>query len=124
MDTIGAKLTRVEPGTVEIALAFRPDLTQQDGFMHAGIIATILDSACGYAAFSLMPAEVAVLTVEYKINLLRPAIGDPFLARAGVLRAGRTLTVCSGHAYAVTATEKKIVAAMLATLMAVPQRSE
>jgi uncharacterized protein (TIGR00369 family) len=75
MDTIGATLARVEPGIVEVALPYRADLTQQHGFLHAGIVATILDSACGYAAFSLMAADVAVLTVEYKINLLRPAQG-------------------------------------------------
>ena len=76
METIGAVLTRVDPGAVEIALPYRADLTQQHGFIHTGIVATILDSACGYAAFSLMPADVAVLTVEYKINSLRPARGD------------------------------------------------
>src|SRR5262245_29755768 len=79
METIGATLTRVEAGAVEITLPHRDDLTQQHGFVHAGIIATILDSACGYAAFSLMPSDVAVLTVKYKINLLRPASGDRFV---------------------------------------------
>src|SRR5215813_9680150 len=86
METIGAELTRLEPGAVEIALPFRPELTQQHGFVHAGIIATILDSACGYAAFSLMPADLAVLTVEYKINLLRPASGERMVARARVVK--------------------------------------
>ena len=80
METIGATLGRVEPGVVEVALPYRADLTQQHGFLHAGIVATILDSACGYAAFSLMAPDVAVLTVEYKINLLRPAQGDRFIA--------------------------------------------
>lgn len=96
MDTIGATLARVEPGLVEVELPYRVDLTQQHGFMHAGIVATILDSACGYAAFSLMAADVAVLTIEYKINLLRPAQGDRFVARGLVVRAGQTITVCSG----------------------------
>src|SRR5262245_581727 len=83
METIGAGLTRVDLGAVEIALPYRADLTQQHGFIHAGIVATILDSACGYAAFSLMPADVAVLTVEYKINLLRPARGGAPSPSAG-----------------------------------------
>ena len=122
METLGAVLTRVEPGTVEIAMPFRPDLTQQHGFLHAGVVATILDSACGYAAFSLMPSDVAVLTVEYKINLLRPAQGDQLIARARVTRSGQTITVCSGDAFMQTGTAEKAVATMLATVMAVPQR--
>jgi uncharacterized protein (TIGR00369 family) len=124
METIGATLTRVEPGAVEIALPYRADLTQQHGFIHAGIVATILDSACGYAAFSLMPADVAVLTVEYKINLLRPAKGDRLVARARVVRAGKTLTVCTGDALAQTGGAESVVATMLATIMAVPQRDD
>ena len=123
METIGAVLTRVDPGAVEIALPFRADLTQQHGFIHAGIVATILDSACGYAAFSLMPADVAVLTVEYKINLLRPAKGDRLVARARVVRPGKTLTVCAGDVVAHAGAEN-VVATMLATVMAVPQRDD
>jgi uncharacterized protein (TIGR00369 family) len=121
METIGAVLARVDPGAVEIALPYRADLTQQHGFIHAGIVATILDSACGYAAFSLMPADVAVLTVEYKINLLRPAKGDRLVARARVVRPGKTLTVCAGDVVAQAGAES-VVATMLATVMAVPQR--
>ena len=123
METIGAVLTRVDPGEVEIALPYRADLTQQHGFIHAGIVATILDSACGYAAFSLMPADVAVLTVEYKINLLRPAKGDRLVARARVVRSGKTLTVCAGDVVAQAGAED-VVATMLATVMAVPQRDD
>ncbi len=122
MATIGAALTRVEPGAVEITLPFRADLTQQHGFLHAGIIATILDSACGYAAFSLMPADVAVLTVEYKINLLRPAAGDVFVACGRVMKAGQTLTVCTGEVVAQSGGAEKAVAAMQATIMAVAER--
>src|SRR5262245_61154303 len=122
MATIGATLTRVEAGAVERTLPFHPDLTQQHGFIHAGIVATILDSACGYAAFSLMPADVAVLTVEYKINLLRPATGDQMAARAKVVRAGQTITVCEGDVYAQSGGVEKVVATMLATIMAVPER--
>lgn len=124
MGTIGAVLTRVDPGAVEIALPYRVELTQQHGFIHAGIVATILDSACGYAAFSLMPADVAVLTVEYKINLLRPAKGDRLVARARVVRSGKTLTVCTGDVIAQTGGSENVVATMLATLMAVPQQDD
>jgi uncharacterized protein (TIGR00369 family) len=124
METIGAVLTRVGPGEVEIALPYRADLTQQHGFSHAGMAATILDSACGYAVFSLMPADVAVLTVEYKINLLRPAKGDRLVARARVVRPGKTLTVCSGDVFAQADGQENAVATMLATIMAVPQRDD
>jgi uncharacterized protein (TIGR00369 family) len=88
MATLGATLGRIAPGEVEIALASRPELAQQHGFVHAGVLATILDSACGYAAYSLMPADAAVLSVEFKINLLAPAVGERFVARARVLRPG------------------------------------
>ena len=122
METIGATLSRVEPGVVEVALPYRPDLTQQHGFLHAGIVATILDSACGYAAFSLMPHDVAVLTVEYKINLLRPAQGERFVAIGRVVRAGQTITVCSGDVVAHAGTDERLVATMLATVFAAPER--
>ncbi len=95
MDLIGARLALVEPGLVEIELPFRPDLAQQHGFFHAGITSTIADSAGGYAAFSLFPADSSVLTVEYKINLIAPADGDRLVAIGKVLKPGRTLTVCS-----------------------------
>jgi uncharacterized protein (TIGR00369 family) len=124
MATLGAVLTRVEPGAVEIVLPYRADLTQQHGFVHAGVVATILDSACGYAAFSLMPADVAVLTVEYKINLLRPAQGERLVARGRVVRSGQTLTVCAGDVFAQAGSTEKVVATMLATVMAVPQRDD
>ena len=94
MGLIGAALTRVEPGRVEIELPFRDDLTQQHGFLHAGIVGTIADSAGGYAACTLMPAGSSVLSVEYKINLLAPADGERLLASGQVVRPGRTLTVC------------------------------
>jgi uncharacterized protein (TIGR00369 family) len=124
MESIGATLTHVEAGAVEITLPYRIDLTQQHGFIHAGMVATILDSACGYAAFSRMPPEMAVLTVEYKINLLRPAKGDRLIARARVVRAGKTLTVCAGDAFAETGGVETVVATMLATVMAVEQRDD
>src|SRR5262245_21913670 len=124
METIGAELSRVEAGQVEITLPFQADLTQQHGFIHAGIVATILDSACGYAAFSLMPADVAVLTVEFKINLLRPAQGERLIARARVVKAGKTLTVCAGDVVAQTGESETVVASMMGTLMAVSERDD
>ncbi|MEP7149678.1 MAG: PaaI family thioesterase [Acidobacteriota bacterium] len=113
MHLIGASLTVVEPGIVEIQIAPREDLAQQDGFMHAGIVTTVLDSACGYAAFTLMPADAYVLSVEFKVNLLAPAKGDMITARAEVKRYGRTLTVCTADAVA----DGKICATMLATMI-------
>jgi uncharacterized protein (TIGR00369 family) len=124
MTTIGARLTRVTPGAVEIELPFRSDLTQQHGFVHAGVITTIADSACGYAAFSLMPAEASVLTVEYKVNLLAPARGDRFVARGRVMKPGRTLTVCAADVVAVTAAGETPVSTMLATLIALYDRPD
>ncbi len=113
MELIGASLGDVAPGIVEIELPVREDLTQQDGFVHAGIVTTILDSACGYAAYTLMPVASSVLSVEFKVNLLAPAIGKKINARAEVKRAGRTLTVCSADAFA----DGKLCATMLATMM-------
>lgn len=94
MALIGAELTRVAPGRVEIELPFRDDLTQQHGFFHAGIVGTIADSAGGFAAYSLMPEGASVLSVEYKINLMAPAQGERLVASGQVIRPGRTLTVC------------------------------
>jgi uncharacterized protein (TIGR00369 family) len=113
MRLIGADLVLVEPGVVEINLPYREDLTQQNGFIHAGIVTTILDSACGYAAYSLMPAGSSVLSVEFKVNLLAPAKADVIKIRAEVKRAGRTITVCTADAYA----DDKVCATMLATMI-------
>ena len=124
METIGAIMSRIESGAVEITLPYRLDLTQQHGFIHAGIVATILDSACGYAAFSRMPPDRAVLTVECKINLLRPAKGNRLIARARVVRAGKTLTVCAGDAFAETDGTEAVIATMLATVMAIEQHDD
>ena len=117
MKTINASLVQVSPGEVHIEIPFQQELTQQNGFIHAGIITSIVDSACGYAAYSLMTASSGVLTVEYKINLLSPAIGERFLAIGRVKKPGRTLTVCEGDVFAHTAGEQKLVATMLATMM-------
>ena len=123
MRTINARLTRVAPGEVSIELPFHEDFTQQHGYMHAGIVTSIADTACGYAAFTLMPEDAEVLSVEYKINLLAPARGEKLVARAVVKRAGRTLSVCYGEVFAVTNNEEKIVATMLATMMAIRGRA-
>jgi uncharacterized protein (TIGR00369 family) len=123
MKTLGAVLERVAPGAVDIRLPFRADLTQQHGFLHAGVTTTIADSACGYAAFSLMPPGAAVLTVEFKVNLMAPAAGETFVARGRVLRAGRNLTTCSGDVFAVAGGEEKHVLTMLGTVMTVQGRS-
>jgi uncharacterized protein (TIGR00369 family) len=122
MATIGARLTRVEPGKVDIELAARDDLGQQHGFLHAGVLASAADSACGYAALSLMPAGAAVLSIEFKINMLAPAAGDRIVARGSVLRAGRTVTVCWGEVSAFTGDSEKVVATMVATMMTVQDR--
>jgi uncharacterized protein (TIGR00369 family) len=122
MSTLGARLTRVAPGEIDIELPFREELTQQHGFLHAGAVATIVDSACGYAALTLMPRGAAVLTAEYKVNLIAPAAGEVVVARARVLKAGRTLTVARGDAFAVHDGEEKLVATMLATVMTVRER--
>jgi uncharacterized protein (TIGR00369 family) len=117
MRLIGATLRRVEPGAVDISLPYRKDLTQQDGYIHAGILTTVADSACGYAAYTLMPAGAGVLSVEFKVNLLRPAAGEEFVAEAKVLKAGRTLTVTRCDVYGRAADEAKLVATMLATMI-------
>lgn len=124
MKTLGVTVTRVAPGTVELAMDYRAALTQQHGFIHAGIIATALDSACGYAAFTLMPNDAAVLTVEFKINLLAPAKGERFRFHANVVRPGKSITVCQGEAHALNGESTKLVATMTGTLMAVYGRDE
>jgi uncharacterized protein (TIGR00369 family) len=119
MNTLGAELVSVTAGSVEIGFQFRAELTQQDGFLHAGSIASVMDSACGYAALSVAPEGTDVLTVEFKVNFLAPAEGDRFVARARVKRAGRNITVCAADAFAVRGVEEKLIATMLATIIAV-----
>ncbi len=114
---MGAELARVAPGEVDIALRFRDDLAQQNGALHAGTVAAIADTACGLAALSLMPEGSGVVSVEFKINLLLPAFGENFLAKARVVRAGKTLSVCTAD---VIADGEKVVATMLATMMRRP----
>lgn len=118
MGLIGAELSRVETGIVEITLPYRADLAQQHGYLHAGIVTTIADTACGYAAYSLMPAKSEVLSVEFKVNLTRPAKGEMFVAVAEVIKSGRTLTVVRADVFGVDHSGKReLVATMLATMM-------
>jgi len=125
MATLGATLSRVDPGHVEIELPFRADLTQQHGFLHAGVVTSVMDSACGYAAMSLMEAGVAVLSVEFKVNLLAPARGELFRASGRVVRAGRTLTVVAGELRVLDGVgEGAVVAMMTGTMMAVRDRPD
>jgi len=124
MGTIGASLTKVSPGEVEIEIPFRDDLTQHHGYLHAGVVTTIVDSACGYAALTLMPVDATVLTVEYKVNFLSPATGERMIARGRVTKAGRTVTVCAGDVFAFSDGMEKLIATMLATMMAVRERAE
>ena len=119
MSTIGASLGTVAAGAIDVLLPFREDLTQQDGFLHAGIIAAVADSACGYAAHSLMPASARVLSIEFKLNLLSPAVGERFEARGRVLRAGKTITVCRADVAAISSGTEKLVATMTGTMMTV-----
>jgi len=123
MKLLGASLEQVAPGAVDIRLPFRADLTQQHGFLHAGVTTSIADSACGYAAFTLMPPGAAVLTVEFKVSLLAPAAGETFVARGRVVKAGRTLTTCSADVLALAGGGEKHVLTMLATVMTVKNRS-
>lgn len=124
MATIGATLVNVQPGAIEIELPYRADLCQQHGFIHAGIVTTIVDTACGYAAFSLMPPDAGVLSIEFKINLLAPAAGEKLIARGQVKKAGRTITVCEGDVFAVRDGRERLVATMLATMMTVLGRHD
>lgn len=112
-------MSRVAPGEVEIRLPFRDELSQQHGFAHAGAVASIVDSACGYAALTRMPEGSAVLSVEFKVNLLAPATGEEFVARGKVARSGRTLTVVQGEAVAVREGKETVIALMQATMMRV-----
>jgi len=120
MQMINARLVGVAPGLVHIELDYQPGLTQQNGFIHAGILSTLVDSACGFAAFSLMPAGSRVLSVEFKVNFMSPASGEKFLASGRVVRSGRTLMVCSGEVLAYNGGIETPVALMQATMMRLP----
>jgi len=122
MATLGARLDRIEPGAVDIELPVRGALTQQHGFVHAGALASVLDSAAGYAAFTLMPEGAAVLSIEFKINLLEPARGRSIVARGRVVRAGRTISVCRADAVALEEGRETLVATLQGTMMCVEGR--
>jgi len=122
MTTLGARLVRVAPGEVEIAMPASPHLSQQHGFVHAGAVATIADSAAGYAGLTTMPAGSGILTAEFKINLLAPATGDELIAKGRVVKAGRTLTLAMAEVFAVTDGKPKLCAMLTATLMAITAR--
>jgi uncharacterized protein (TIGR00369 family) len=116
MATIGARVTAIRAGEVEIELPFSRAITQQHGYVHAGFVAMIADNACGYAALSLAPPDAGVLTTEFKVNFLSPAKGERFLALGRVVRPGRTLTVCLGEVFALEGAERKQVALMTASM--------
>ena len=121
MGTMGAELALVQPGEVHITAPYDSRFTQQDGFLHAGTVTTLVDSACGYAAYSFMPADTRVLSVEFKVNLLSPAQGESFRAEGRVIKPGKTLTVCEGKLYALDDDKEKLVAVMQATMICVRQ---
>jgi uncharacterized protein (TIGR00369 family) len=120
MALIGARMRTIEPGRCEIELPFRADLTQQKGYLHGGIVGMIADAACGYAAFSLMPASASLVTVEYKINILAPGRGERLLARGEVVKPGRTLSIARGEVYAEQGGAPTLCAVMQQTLMMLP----
>lgn len=124
MATLQAQLSNVHPGGVDISFDHAGALTQQHGFIHAGVLATAMDSACGYAGFSLMAVGDAVLTIEFKINLLAPARGERFRTEGRVVKPGRTVTVCEGRAYALSGGDEKLIATMSCTLMCVKGRAD
>ena len=124
MNTIGARLVKVAAGAVEIDMPVRDDLTQQHGYVAAAVVTALVDTACGYAAMSLMPAGSGVVTVEYKVNFTAPARGERLLARGHVLKAGRRLTVCAGDVYALASGAEHPVATMLATMVALEGAAE
>jgi uncharacterized protein (TIGR00369 family) len=123
MKTIGANLVKVAPGEAAIELPYSKAITQQHGFVHAGIVSTLADNACGYAAYTIMPADSDILGVENKINFLAPAKGERFVGIGRVIKAGRTLAVCSGEVWAYNSGEKKLVAVMQSTLMTVKKQA-
>jgi uncharacterized protein (TIGR00369 family) len=120
MATLGVTIAFIGPGEVHLALPFAPQFCQQNGFLHAGTIASVADSANGYAAYTLAPPETDVLAVEFKINLLAPARGEGFLACGRVLRPGRTLTVCQAEVFTTGVPERSLIATMLSTIIVRP----
>ena len=124
METIGAVLERVAPGEVDIRLPIQDHIAQHHGFVHAGALTTAVDTACGYAALTLMPPGAGVLTIEFKVNLLAPGKGESIVARGRVVKAGRNVTFCHGDVFAVHGAEERLVATMSATMMTVQGRPD
>lgn len=124
MDTMGATLETVGKGRVEIVLPYDRKLTQQHGFLHGGMVAAALDSACGFAALTLLPDDTGILTIEFKVNLLAPAKGETFRFEGEVVKPGRTITVVNATAYAVSGAETKRIATMTATMMTIVGRDD
>lgn len=124
METIGATLTRIEQAMVEIELPFAPKLTQQHGLLHGGIISTALDTACTYAAFSVIPVDASLLTIEFKVNLMSPGRGERFLFHGEITKPGSTIIVADGRAYAISDGPAKLIASMTATMMVVRGRED
>ena len=124
MDFLGAELVDVRPGACEIHLPFRPELGQQHGYFHGGVIGTVADNACGYAAYSLAPPDSTILTVEYKVNLVAPGDGQLLIGRGAVIRPGRTLTVSRADVFVVADGEERLCATALETLMILPGRPD
>lgn len=124
MGTFGVSVTQLAPGTVTLEMGFDESLTQHHGFLHAGVVTTVLDSACGYAAFTLMPAEAEVLTVEFKSNFLSPARGQTFRFVGEVIKPGRTIMVTQGKAFAVDRGREVLISTMQATMMVASGRPD
>lgn len=124
MALIGAELSRIQHGSVEIELGYRPELTQQHGFLHAGVISAALDSACTYAAYTMIEPDVSILTIEFKVNLLSPGKGDRFLFRGEITKPGSNIIVADGRAYAIGDGPAKLIASMTGTKMALRGRED
>lgn len=124
METLGAELTRVEHAMVEIEMPFDPKLTQQHGFLHAGVISAALDAACGYAAYTIIDPEASILTIEFKVNLLSPGRGDRFLFRGEITKPGSTIIVADGRAYALSNGPAKLIASMSGSMMVIRGRED
>lgn len=122
MGLLGASLTQVGPGAVEIRMPFRADLTQHHGYLHAAVVTALVDNACGFAAMTVSPAGMEMLTVEYKVNFLAPAIGDTLVARGSVKKRGRTLIICTGEGFMVREGKEQSVAVIVSTVMPVGAR--
>ena len=124
MRTLSAELTSVSQGVVEIEMPFDEKLTQQHGFLHAGVISAVLDTACGYAAYSVIDADASILTIEFKVNLMSPGRGDRFLFRGEVTKPGSNIIVADGRGYAISDGPAKLIATMTGTMMVVRGRED